>query len=150
MPSLMRRQQDLAACSGALTMSAITAAVYYPLTTFGPEWLRGARLPDMDPPFDLEWLHNFFAWTAAHVGQVLFWGFVATIVLLPVIALLTKGFTAGPPAVKRVDSVTRIVPVVALAAVPALAVGWFALTQVAGLIAPWIGMYHGGATPAVP
>jgi hypothetical protein len=38
----------------------------------------------------------------------------------------------------------------ALAAVPALAVGWFALTQVAGLIAPWIGMYHEDINPAVP
>jgi hypothetical protein len=150
MPSLRRRRQDLAACSSTLIMSAIAAAVYYPLTTFGPEWLRGARLPDMDPPFDLEWLHNFFAWTVASVGQVLFWGFVATIVLLPIVALLTKGYTAGPPAAKRADSVAWAVPVVALAAVPALAFGWLVLTQFAGVIAPWFGMYHGDINPAVP
>lgn len=145
-----RTRPDLKAGRDALILSAIAAAVYYPLTTFGPGWWRGAVLPDTDAPLDLGWLHNFFAWTAGSVGQVLLWVFVATIVVLPVLALLTKGFSRGAAVAGRIVTVAWAVPGVALAAVPALAVGWFLLTQIVGLIAPWIGMYHGNATPAVP
>jgi hypothetical protein len=39
---------------------------------------------------------------------------------------------------------------VALVALPALAVGWFLVTQIAAFIAPSFGMYHGDSSPAVP
>jgi hypothetical protein len=150
MTSPVRWRHDVAAGSDALILSAIAAAVYYPLASFGPEWWRGAVLPDLDPPFDLGWLHNFFAWAAGSLGQALLWVSGATIVLLPIVAVLTKGFSAGPPAVLRIVVVARTVPVIALGVVPALAVGWFILTQIALLVAPWIGMYHGEINPAVP
>jgi hypothetical protein len=144
------RKPCWAAGQEALVLSVIAAAVYYPLTRFGPRWWRGAKLPDMDPPFDLGWLHNGFAWIAEYVGRPLLWVFGAMIVLLPIMAAFTHGFRTGPPAVIRVVTAACTVPVVALVAVPALAVIWFLLTQLAALIAPWLGMYHGDASPAVP
>ncbi|HEV2778723.1 MAG TPA: hypothetical protein VGX25_04915 [Actinophytocola sp.] len=104
----------------------------------------------MDPPFDLEWLHNLFAWTAEHVGLILLLLFGATIVLLPITTALVTIFNAGRAALNSARTIASAVPVGALAAVPVLAVGWFVLTQIAALIAPFLGMYHGEATPAVP
>lgn len=72
------------------------------------------------------------------------------IVLLPIVAAFTKGFRTGPPVVKRMVTAAYAVPAIALVTVPALAVGWFLLTQVAALIAPLFGMYHGDSSPAVP
>lgn len=150
MMPLARWRHDVAAGVDALILSAVAAAVYYPLTVLGPDWWHGAVLPDTDPPFDLGWLHNFFAWTAGTVGQALLWLFAATLVLLPIAAIATNGFTTGPPTLRRFVVFARVVPGVAVVAVPALAVGWFLLSQVALLIAPWLGMYHGNAVPAVP
>jgi hypothetical protein len=150
MPSPVRRQRTFASGWDAWILSAIAAAVYYPLAVFGPGWWQGARLSDMDPPFDLGWLHNLFAWTAGSVGQALLWVFGGMILLLPIMAIFTNRFSAGPPAVKRVVASAWTVPCAALVAVPALAIGWFALTQIAYLIAPFVGMYHGDVTPAVP
>lgn len=133
-----------------MLLSAIAAVVYYPVTTLGPGWWRGAVLPDLDPPFDLGWLHDFFAWVAGNVGPVLLGLFGATVILLPVVGFLTKGFSAGPPAIRRTVTITTVVPTIALIAVPALAVGWFLLSQLAYLIAPWLGMYHGEINPVVP
>jgi hypothetical protein len=150
MTSLGRWRRDVAVGADAWVLSAVAAAVYYPLAVMGPDWWHGAVLPDMDPPFDLGWLHEFFAWTAGNVGQVLLWVFAATLVLLPLAAIATTGFSTGPRALQWSVVVARIVPTAALAAVPALAVGWFLLSQIAFLIASWLGMYHGDAVPAVP
>jgi hypothetical protein len=144
------RKPRWAAGQDALVLSVIAAAVYYPLTEFGPRWWRGARLPDMDPPFDLGWLHNGFAWMAEYVGRPLLWVFGVMIVLLPVVAAFTKGFRTGLPVVIRVVTAAYTVPLVALVAVPTLAAGWFLLTQIAAFIAPGLGMYHGDSVPAVP
>ena len=45
--------------------------------------------------------------------------------------------------VKRVVSAGWFAPVLALFTVAAFAAGWFLLTQVAALVAPYLGMYHG-------
>ena len=134
----------------ALILSSIAAATFYPLSTYGPGWWRGARLHDMDPPFDLRWLHNGFAWTAQYVGPVLFWLSGATVVLLVIVGAFTAGFRTQSAAGRRVLGAARTAPAVALTAVAALAVAWFLLTQLAALIAPFLGMYHGEIHPAVP
>jgi len=134
----------------ALVLSAVAAATFYPLATYGPGWWRGARLPDMDAPFDLAWLHNGFAWTAQYVGPVLFWLFAATVGLLVVVGAFTAGFRTSSPVLRRALGLARTVPALALLAVAALAVAWFVLTQVAAVIAPFLGMYHGEINPAVP
>ncbi|WP_327002987.1 hypothetical protein OHA72_49205 [Dactylosporangium sp. NBC_01737] len=134
----------------ALILSAVAAAIFHPLSAYGPGWWRGARLHDMDPPFDLEWLHNAFAWTAQYLGPVLFWLFAAAFVLLVIVGAFTAGFRTDSPALRRALGVARTAPALALLAVAALGVGWFLLTQVAALIAPFLGMYHGEIHPAVP
>ncbi|GAB3830725.1 hypothetical protein ACFPIJ_30755 [Dactylosporangium cerinum] len=134
----------------ALAHSAVAAAVFYPLATYGPGWWRGARLPYMDPPFDLAWLHDAFAWTAQYVGPVLTGAFGGMALLLLIVAAFTSGFRSESAAVGRVVSAGWSAPVLALFAVAALAVAWFALSQVAAFIAPFLGMYHGEIYPAVP
>jgi hypothetical protein len=150
MPSSQRQQQGKIHLRETMVVTAIAAAVYYPVMLFVPGWLSGTRLPDMDPPFDLVWLHDFFAWTAGNVGLVMLCLFGTMIVALPVIAALTKSADEPPPFVSRTMTFAQIVSGVAVIAVPALAVGWFLLTQIAALIAPFLGMYHGNAVPAVP
>ncbi|BEL04365.1 hypothetical protein Q0Z83_025560 [Actinoplanes sichuanensis] len=144
------RQYRWAAGQDAFVLSVVAAVVYFPLAAYGPSWWQGSRLPDMDPPFDLGWLHDSFAWTAVYVGRPLLGVFLAMIVLLPIVAAFTNGFRTGPPVVAGVVTAAYGVPAIALAAVPAVAVGWFLLTQIAALIAPWLGMYHGDSVPAVP
>lgn len=134
----------------ALVLSAVAAAVFYPVAAYGPGWWRGARLPDMDPPFDLAWLHDGFAWAARYVGPVLCGAFAALALALAVVAAFTSGFRTRSTAVGRLVAAGRAGPGAALALVAALAVGWFLLTQVAALVAPLLGMYHGDAQPAVP
>jgi hypothetical protein len=135
---------------GAVVLSALAAATFYPLASYGPGWWRGARLPDMDAPFDLAWLHNGFAWTAQYVGPVLFWLFAATVVLLVVVGAFTAGFRTSSPVPRRALEVAVTAPAGALLSVAVLAVTWFLLTQVAALIAPLLGMYHGEINPSVP
>jgi hypothetical protein len=131
------------AARDGLVLSAVAGATYYGLATYGPGWWRGARLPDVDPPLDLRWLHDGFAWTAQYVGTALYWLFAATAGLLVVGAAVRRSWP-------RLERAAVAVPAVALLAVPALAVAWFVATQVALVIAPLLGMYHGEARPAVP
>lgn len=134
----------------ALGLSALAVVVYHPLAMFAPGWWRGARFSDMEPPFDLLWLHNMLAWLAGHVGLAVWWVFLAVVVLLPVVAVGTRGFRAVPPVVERMVSGVVVAAGLAVLAVPALAVAWFLVTQVAALLAPYLGMYHGDYRPAVP
>ncbi|MDG6109843.1 hypothetical protein Daura_17640 [Dactylosporangium aurantiacum] len=143
-------ERQYPAGGSALVLSAVAAAVCYPLATYGPGWWRGARLPDMDPPFDLGWLHDGLAWTAQYVGPVLCSVFAALAVALLVVAAFTGGFRTRSATVGRLVAAGRAGPGAALALVAALAVGWFLLTQVAALVAPLLGMYHGEIHPAVP
>lgn len=149
MPPPDRRPQ-WAAGQDVVILSVIAAVVYLPLVWFGPRWWRGARLPGMDPPFDLGWLHNGFAWIAEYIGRPLLGVFGATILLLPIVAAATRGFRTAPPVVTRVVTTASTAVLIALFAVPVLAVSWFLLAQLAALIAPWLGMYHGDGIPAVP
>lgn len=142
--------QNPAGGGRALVLSALAAVALYPLATYGPGWWRGARLHDMDAPFDLAWLHNGFAWLAQYVGPVLVVLCGGLALAMLVVAAFTSGFRSGSPAVRRMVSVAVTVPGGALVCVAALAVAWFLLTQVAFLIAPLLGMYHGEIHPAVP
>ncbi|MEV0136053.1 hypothetical protein AB0H83_47400 [Dactylosporangium sp. NPDC050688] len=143
-------ERQYPAGGSALVLSAVAAATYYPLATYGPGWWRGARLPDMDPPFDLAWLHDGLAWAAQYLGPVLYWTFAALALALVVVAAFTSGFRTRSAAVGRLVTAGRAGPGAALALVAALAAGWFLLTQVAALVAPLFGMYHGEIHPAVP
>ena len=128
----------------------LSAAAFASLAMFGPGWWRGARLPDMDAPFDLAWLHDGFAWTAQYVGPVLAFAFGAMAVVLLVVAAFTSGFRSDSAVVERMVWAGLVWPGAALVALPALAVVWFLLTQVAAFVAPFFGMYHGEYHPAVP
>ncbi len=134
----------------ALVLSAVAAAALYPLARFGPGWWRGARLRDMDPPFDLRWLHNGFAWLAQYAGPVLVVLCGALALLMLIVAAFTSGFRTRSAVVGRLVAAALAVPGGALLSVAALAVVWFLLTQVAALVAPYLGMYHGEIHPAVP
>jgi hypothetical protein len=150
MPSPVSERQDEASGWAALILSAVAAAVFHPLARHGPGWWRGARLDDMDAPFDLAWLHNGFAWLAQYAGPVLSWLFGAMAVALLVVAAFTSGFRTGSAGVGRLVRAGRIWPGAALAGLVALVVLWLFMTQLAALIAPYLGMYHGEINPAVP
>src|SRR5262245_45345523 len=92
----------------ALLLSAAAAAVFAPLAMFGPGWWRCARLPYMDAPLDLAWLHNGFAWTAQYVGPVLAFAFGAMAVVLLVVAAFTSGFRTDSAVIGRMVSAGRV------------------------------------------
>ncbi|MET7427236.1 hypothetical protein [Dactylosporangium sp. NPDC005555] len=130
----------------ALGLCVVAAVTYFLLAAYGPGWWRGARLDDVDAPLDLGWLHDGFAWLAQYVGAVLAWLFGSAAGLLVVVVAARF----EPAWLARAVAVARTVPMVALLAVPGLAVAWFLASQVALLIAPFLGMYHGEYHPAVP
>ncbi|MFF5228035.1 hypothetical protein [Dactylosporangium sp. NPDC000521] len=127
-------------------VAAVAAVTYFLLAKHAPGRWRGGRLDDVDAPLDLGWLYDGFAWLAQYVGTVLSCLSGAAAVLL----VLVAAFQVTSPRLDPVLSVARTAPALALLAIPALAVVWFVAAQVALLIAPFFGMYHGEYHPAVP
>jgi hypothetical protein len=149
-PATTQQRTDVVGGWTAFVLSVVAVVVYYPIAMFAPGWWRGARLSDMDAPFDLAWLHDALAWSAEYVGRALAWAFLAAGVVLLVAGVLTRGFRPAPPVVEKMAANVAAAAGLALVAVPALAVGWFLCTQIAFLIAPHLGMFHGEYRPAVP